>query len=177
MHTTPRSTVSNEIASTRAAFVAALADGDASSACAVYAPEAILVPPVAARLQGRDAIENFWAAGLESGLSRVDLAADEVRGDDGLTYELGRYAIELNPVDGEPIVENGTYLLIHERDAEGRWRRAVEMFSPDGNAITTEGAGTLVPASSSREGTLARVPEFDLMREIPASIEGDRRCD
>jgi uncharacterized protein (TIGR02246 family) len=149
MHETPTATVSDEIAATRAAFIAAIADGDAGSASAVYAPEATLVPPASTRLHGRDAIENFWAAGLKSGVSRVDLAADEVRGDGWLTYELGRYAIELEPADGKRVMERGTYLLIHERDGTGSWRRAIEMFNPDLHADARESTtGSSLPVAT-----------------------------
>jgi hypothetical protein len=28
------------------------------------------------------------------------------------------------------VVDSGTYVLVHERQDDGTWRRAVEMFSP-----------------------------------------------
>ena len=62
---------SGAIGETRAAFVAALKDGDAKAASHVYADEARLLAPSAELIQGREAIEAFWRAGLEAGISEV----------------------------------------------------------------------------------------------------------
>ena len=119
------------IASARATFVTALAGGDAKAAGALYTQDATLVPPAAARLKGRDAIESFWTAGLAAGMSRIEMEPDEIRGACDLTYELGRYAIELEPADGTPVLERGTYVLVHEQQSDGSWLRAVETFNPE----------------------------------------------
>jgi ketosteroid isomerase-like protein len=126
-----RSTAGDELASSRAMFVTALEGGDVETACAVYTHDATLVPPAAARLKGRDAIERFWTAGLAAGMSRIEMEADEIRGACDLTYELGRYAIELEPADGNLVLERGTYVLVHEQQPDGSWLRAVEAFNPD----------------------------------------------
>jgi uncharacterized protein (TIGR02246 family) len=131
MSTKSRLTARDQIASSRAAFVTAIAGGDAKSACAVYTDDATLIPPAADRLKGREAIERFWTAGLAAGMSRMEVEAEEIRGACDLTYELGRYAIELEPADGRPVLERGTYLLVHEQQADGSWLRAVETFNPD----------------------------------------------
>ena len=118
------------IAETTAAFVAALAAGDATAASAAYAVDARLVPPATGLVQGRAAIERFWRAGLESGISEVELDALELERRDGLAYEIGRYALWLHPSDARAVVDRGTYVLVHELQGDGSWRRAVEMFSP-----------------------------------------------
>lgn len=112
-------------------FVTALAGGDAKTASGVYTHDATLVPPAAGRLKGREAIERFWTAGLAAGISRIELEADEIRGACDLTYELGRYAIELEPADGATVQERGTYVLVHEQQPDGSWLRVVETFNPE----------------------------------------------
>jgi ketosteroid isomerase-like protein len=121
----------NSIAAARAAFVAALGNGDATAAAAVYAKEARLLPPAAEVVAGRDGIEAFWQAGIESGISAVALDAFEVTQSDSVAYEIGSYELRLAPPDGEPVVDRGKYLLLHERQTDGSWLRAVEMFNPD----------------------------------------------
>jgi uncharacterized protein (TIGR02246 family) len=118
------------IAETTAAFVAALAAGDATAASAVYADDARLMPPATGLVQGRDAIERFWRAGVESGISGVELDVVELARHDGFAYEIGRYALRLQPSDARAVVDEGTYVLVHEQQGDGSWRRAVEMFSP-----------------------------------------------
>lgn len=119
------------IAATRAAFIAALRDGDAAAAAAVYADDATLLPPSAEPLKGREAITAFWRAGVEAGISEVELDALELEREERLAYEIGRYALRLQPADSGTVVDRGRYVLVHARQADGTWRRAVEMFSPD----------------------------------------------
>jgi uncharacterized protein (TIGR02246 family) len=119
------------IGATRARFLAALQRGDAEAAAAVYAEDARLLPPSAELMEGRAAIEAFWRAGLEAGISRVELETLELERQDGLAYEIGRYALRLDPEDGVVVVDRGKYVLVHARQEDGSWRWAVEMFNPD----------------------------------------------
>jgi uncharacterized protein (TIGR02246 family) len=119
------------IGRTRAEFVAALRDGDAAAASSLYADDAKLIAPSAELLRGRIAIEAFWRAGLEAGVCDAELESLELGIDEGFAYEIGRYALTLEPADGGSVVDRGTYLLVHERQADGAWRWAVEMFNPD----------------------------------------------
>jgi ketosteroid isomerase-like protein len=129
-----------EIGATRAAFVAALRGGDAVAAAAVYSENASLLPPSAEPLKGRDAITAFWRAGVDAGISDVELDALELERVDGLAYEVGRYALRLQQVGGETVVDRGSYVLVHVREADGSWRRAVEMFSPAASPATAHRA-------------------------------------
>jgi uncharacterized protein (TIGR02246 family) len=116
------------LAESRAAFVAALARADAAAACAVYTDDARLLAPSAEVIHGREAIERFWQAGIDSGVTAVALDVLEVARGIGLAYEIGRYALWLD--SGGDEAERGAYVLVHERQTDGSWRRAVEMFNP-----------------------------------------------
>lgn len=129
------------IAATRAAFVAALERGDARTAASVYAEGARLLPPSAELMVGREAIEAFWEAGVESGITRVELESLDLDRHEGLVHEIGRYALWLAPADGEAVVERGKYLVAHARQPDGSWRWAVEMFSPDGAPAGSPASG------------------------------------
>lgn len=120
------------IRESRAAFVAALRGGDAAAASAVYADDARLLAPSAEVMRGRAAIEAFWRAGVDAGVAEVELEVLELDRRDGVAYEIGRYAMQLRPSDGGTVIDRGNYVLVHERQPDGSWRRAVEMFTPDG---------------------------------------------
>ena len=115
----------------RSRFVDALRRGDAAAAAEVYAEDARLLPPTAELMHGREAITAFWRAGLDAGISDIALDPLELERSDGFAYEIGRYRLQLDPADGGSIVDRGKYVLVHERQADGSWRRAVEMFNPE----------------------------------------------
>jgi ketosteroid isomerase-like protein len=119
------------IGDARDAFVGALESGDATSASASYTPDARLLAPSAELFRGRAAIERFWKAGVDTGIFAVRLETLELVRRSGFAYEIGRYELGLRPADGIPLVDRGKYLRVHERQADGSWLWAVEMFNPD----------------------------------------------
>jgi ketosteroid isomerase-like protein len=114
----------------RAAFVVAMQSGDAAAASALYSDDARLLAPSAELFEGREAIAAFWRAGIESGIKDVELESLEVEQRGELAHEIGSYVLRLE-ADGGDVVDRGKYLLVHERQRDGSWRWAVEMFSPD----------------------------------------------
>jgi uncharacterized protein (TIGR02246 family) len=126
-----RRLLAKAIAETRAAFVQALKDGDARAVSGLYADDARMLAPSAELVDGREAIESFWRAGVQAGISDVELVPLQLEHADGLAYEIGRYALSVEAPDGM-VVDRGKYLLVHARQTDGSWRRAAEMFSPDG---------------------------------------------
>jgi uncharacterized protein (TIGR02246 family) len=115
----------------RLAFAAALRSGDAAAAAAIYADDATLLAPDADVVRGRTAIERFWRTGVETGIEQVELVVIELQQRGDVAFEVGRYALFLAPESGIPVIDRGRYLVVHRVEADGRWRRAAEMFSPD----------------------------------------------
>ena len=129
--------VGEAIAETRAAFVSAVCCGDATAAAAVYADGARLLAPSAELMQGREEIARFWQAGIDAGISRVELEALQLERHGTVAYEVGRYALRLQSTEGVTIVDRGKYALVHERQPDGTWLRAVETFNPDAPPAST----------------------------------------
>jgi|GEM_PF-3262398 len=134
------------IGKARDAFVGALESGDARAASASYTPDARLLAPSAELFRGRAAIERFWLAGLDTGISEVRLETLELVRRNGFAYEIGRYELGLRPADVVPVVDRGKYVRVHEQQADGSWLWAVEMFNPHvptpRERTTTIGGGT-----------------------------------
>ena len=107
---------------------------------ALYTEDARLLAPAAPPILGRDAIERYWRTGLDSGVREIELELVEIENRYGIAYELGRYALA---VDGEQgrVVDRGDYLVVHERQNDGSWRWAVEMFNPDAPAAVRPDQG------------------------------------
>jgi ketosteroid isomerase-like protein len=113
-------------------FAEAIRRRDALAACTVYADDARLLPPSAAELIGPNQIRAFWEAGLNSGITDLDFQPIEVRSDDVIACESGRYTLRLEPADGPHVIERGHYVHVHSRQPDGSWRRDVEIFTPGG---------------------------------------------
>lgn len=125
------------IAVHRLLFADAVRRGDAQTAASVYAADAHLLPPSAAPMVGREEIRAYWQAGIDSGVAEVSLTAKGAQQNDGLAYETGEYVIRVEPADGtRRVVERGRYITVH-RLIDGRWLRAVEMFTSDHTTTTS----------------------------------------
>jgi ketosteroid isomerase-like protein len=109
------------------ALRAALARGDARAAAALYAHDGKLLSPAAELFAGRRDIEGYWRAGIALGLSGLEVDGVELESSDGLAVETGRYVLAGGPL----VLERGKYLVLHRRQADGTWRRAVDVFNPD----------------------------------------------
>jgi ketosteroid isomerase-like protein len=114
----------------RRAFMDALGRRDARAAADVYAAEARILLPASRPMDGRAAIEAFWRAGLESGMSSLDLFPDFLEGEREFACEIGRYVLHAEPRDETAVVEEGRYLIVHRQEPDGAWRRALEILEP-----------------------------------------------
>jgi ketosteroid isomerase-like protein len=126
------SLIEHEVAACRDLFVGALRARDSDKACSVYATDAHLLPPAADAVHGRSEICRYWQAGLDAGVADLVFDSATLTERDGFAYEFGRYVLRLEPVDGTPVVERGHYVQIHQRNVDGAWERALEIFSPGG---------------------------------------------
>ncbi len=130
MATTP---IADPIAVYRATFADALRRGDAGVAASVYASNAHLLAPSSAPLIGREQIRAYWQAGLDAGVAELTFTVANTAQNDGFAYECGRYSIRVEPAEGSQVVERGHYVQVYQRQADGSWQRAVEIFSPGGS--------------------------------------------
>ena len=111
-------------------FEALFNAGDAAGMASYYAEDARLLAEHAPLVHGRDAIEPFW----REAISRARVAAavrtirlDEVTSSGDLGYTLGAVVVRI-PSGPELTTK---YATIWQRDADGRWRLAVDSSSPN----------------------------------------------
>ncbi len=120
------------IAAHRQTFADAMRRGDSEAAASVYAANAHLLAPSAGPMVGRDEICSFWQAGIDAGVAEVSLASAGVEQSDGLAYETGAYTFRVEPAEAGRVVERGHYVQVYQRQPDGSWQKAVEIFSPGG---------------------------------------------
>ena len=108
-------------------FAAALGRGDAVAAAQLYADDGKLLTAAAELICGRSDIEAYWREGIAFGLTQVELRETDVQVVGELAIEIGRYVLALADAS-----ERGKYLVLHRREADGAWRRVVDVYNPEG---------------------------------------------
>ena len=104
--------------------------GDAAAMAAFYTQDARLLAENTELIQGRAAIEQFWrqAIGRAQAAGAVrTISLDEVTSSGSLGYALGTVTVSIP--HGPHLVTK--YATIWQRDADGRWRLAVDSSSPN----------------------------------------------
>jgi ketosteroid isomerase-like protein len=113
------------------ALADALRRGDAAAAAALYADDGKLLSATADLIAGRREIEAYWRAGIGIGLSRLELQPLGLERGSWDAVEFGRYVLALERDGDTRVADRGKYLVLHRRQADGSWRRAVDVFNPD----------------------------------------------
>ncbi|HXJ82893.1 MAG TPA: DUF4440 domain-containing protein [Candidatus Methylomirabilis sp.] len=109
--------------------------GNAKNAAALvkafYAPDAVLMPPNHAAVEGRDKIEGFLQGLMDGGLTSIKLETTTVASAGDLAYGRGRYTLALSPPGGAPVQDVGKYVVVYRRQPNGAWRAVSDIFNSD----------------------------------------------
>ena len=102
--------------------------GDYRAVAAYYTEDAQLIATQVETIEGRPAIERFWRTASEganaAGVRRT-VQVEDAGSDGGLGYLRGTVVLDMG--------ERATtvrYLTLWKREADGRWRIAVDISSP-----------------------------------------------
>jgi uncharacterized protein (TIGR02246 family) len=111
----------------------AAAAKDVEKTIAFYSDDAIVLPANATSAATREAVRNVWKEMFASpGFvitwkpTRVQLAK---LGDMG--WVRGTYELTMNDASGKPINDRGKYLEVWEKQRDGNWKCAAEMWNSD----------------------------------------------
>jgi uncharacterized protein (TIGR02246 family) len=121
--------VGETVAANNRRFAEAVASADAGAMASVYEDDAELLPPNTEPIRGRESIERFWKAGIEMGLRRLQSEAIRLEQTNELAFETGRFTQWIQPDGDGPQADVGKYVVVHRRQPDGSWRRAVEIFN------------------------------------------------
>lgn len=94
-----------------------------------YAEDAQLFVAGRPPILGKEAIHEFWMALFRSGLVDVRLETSQFEIDRAMAYGTGRYALTMETHPGLLNTEQGKYVVVYRRLADGRWRVVVDSFS------------------------------------------------
>jgi uncharacterized protein (TIGR02246 family) len=111
------------------AYFDAAISGDASRWAALYANDAVIMPPNSATAEGRGAIET-WLKALPVVITEADGEALEVDGTGDLAYVRGTYAMSMKvPSVAQPVRQDGKFLQIYARQPDGTWLLARDIWN------------------------------------------------
>jgi uncharacterized protein (TIGR02246 family) len=110
-------------------FSAALLRHDFDAVAALYAEDAVLLPPQEPAVHGRAAIRQ-WTAAVPN-VTRIVLQVDDLDGRADVAYMRGTFAMTLEPEGAPAVSVAGKYVEILKKQADGAWRFAVDIFNSD----------------------------------------------
>jgi ketosteroid isomerase-like protein len=90
--------------------------GDSAAMTALYTDDAAIHPPGAGRIDGKEAIQGYWQAGIDAGLGEISIVASsvDVTGDGSVTVGT------LSGKMGDAAL-TGKYIVIGKKTAGG-WK-------------------------------------------------------
>ena len=98
---------------------------------AFYAPDAVLMPPNHALVEGHAQIQSFLQGLIDSGFTSIKLETTTIASAGDLAYGRGHYTLALSPPGGAPVQHVGKYIVVYRRQANGAWRAVSDIFNSD----------------------------------------------
>jgi uncharacterized protein (TIGR02246 family) len=112
----------DDIEAALVAFAAAFNKGDHEAVAAHYTEDAAVLPPEAARIDGRLNIQKFWKGAIEAGLADLTLKAVEVEASGDWAFEVGELSFSAPGTGSARSTASGKYIVVWKKEADGTWR-------------------------------------------------------
>ncbi len=112
-------------------FAKALNNKDAVAASLLYSENASLLPPHEPIVTGRENIQKYWQAFLDSGITNVSVSTISTGSNGDLGYEIGRFQLSYPGADGKMVVEKGKFTEILKRTTDGKWISIYGIWNSD----------------------------------------------
>jgi uncharacterized protein (TIGR02246 family) len=109
------------------AYAAASNAGNVEGMMAGYAPDAMVLPPNMPMAHGTEQIRRM-STGMAAVKGTLQLNQETAGGAGDFMYTTGTYHYQSPPAE-TGAVEDGKYLEVFERGADGKWRLAAESWS------------------------------------------------
>ena len=116
----------------------AAAAKDVGQTIAFYSDDAIVFPPNEASAATKEAIHNSWKSMLGSPGLVISWQPTKVQvGKAGeMAWVSGTYELTMNDPNGKPVNDRGKYLEVWEKQTDGNWKCAADMWNSDLAAST-----------------------------------------
>jgi ketosteroid isomerase-like protein len=116
-----------------AKWAKAAATKDVEQTIAFYSDDAIVFPPNATSAATKEAIRNGWKEMFASPGFVITWQPSRVQvGKTGeMAWVSGAYELTMNDASGKPVNDRGKYLEIWEKQTDGNWKCAADMWNSD----------------------------------------------
>jgi ketosteroid isomerase-like protein len=121
-----------------AKWAKAAATKDVEQTIAFYSDDAIVLPPNATSAATKEAIRDGWKEMFASPGFVISWQPTKVQvGKAGeMAWVSGTYELTMNDASGKPINDRGKYLEVWEKQTDGNWKCAADMWNSDLAAST-----------------------------------------
>lgn len=114
------------------AYVLAWLKNDSAAVMKTLAPDAVLIPQGSRAIEGMKAIKQFWwPSGGKTTVTAFTITTEQIGGEGDVAYVRGTFTLSFIYEDGSNKLErtnNGNYLMIMKRQADGAWRISHRMW-------------------------------------------------
>ncbi len=124
-------TARDSIEATIKTLVESLNGGDAAGVAAHYTDDAALLPPDAARVDGREKIQGVWQGLIDAGVRDVTLTTQEVENFGDVANEVGTISATAPSEDGGRVQLAGKYVAVWKRGGDDTWRLHRDIWNFD----------------------------------------------
>jgi len=116
-----------------AEWARAASTGNGEAIAALYAPDAVLLPPGEPMVKG-EAAKKYWVDFANGFSGPIELNTMAVEGAGDVATAIGTYKMALTPkkAGAKPLpTEEGKYLEVLKRQEDGSWKIIYDMWSPN----------------------------------------------
>jgi uncharacterized protein (TIGR02246 family) len=111
------------IGEVRSQFQTAYNAGDATALAALFADDAVSMPDHHASVEGKAAIQQHLSEIFTEYTGNISITPGDTEVSGDMAHEPGTYTLTLTPKgQGNPVMENGKYLVVLKRQGDGSWK-------------------------------------------------------
>jgi ketosteroid isomerase-like protein len=96
-----------------------------------YAEDAVAYPPNEPAAVGRAAAKKVWAAYFADPTFQISWKANLAGVEKRTGWTVGAYQVSLKSPDGKTIVQNGKYVTVWQKNADGKWKSIHDIWNSD----------------------------------------------
>lgn len=105
--------------------------GEVDAALALYSSDPVAMPPDQPAAIGTEAVRGVLEAIISQPGLQLENTMEDFRLDGDLAAVRGSYSLTTTPEGGEPVSVTGKWVAIAERQADGGWRTATNVWNLD----------------------------------------------